>query len=286
MHVKFKVACLQMETELGNKEANLSKMVSMIDKAAKQDVKLAVFPELSLTGFNCGESFFELSEPIPGSATEVLCEKAKENEMYVVAGLPEKGDIAGVLYNSVVLIDPKGSIVGKYRKTHLALYLHWDITSEEPEIFRRGNKLSVFKTELGTIGMLICQDSDFPETWRTLALKGAEIVTFSSASPTSFRYMWYNELTTMAFQNGFYIIATNKVGKEVFDFQGKRIVEEAFGGSLIIDPLGQIVQKAKELEEDIIVAEINTDEVAKARWATKLLRDRRPELYKVICQME
>lgn len=284
--MKFKVACLQMETELGNKKTNLSKMVDMIDKAAKQDAKLVVFPELSLTGFNCGESFLELSEPIPGPTTEVLCKKAKENGMFVVAGLPEKGDIPGVLYNSVVLIGSDGSIIGKYRKTHLALYLHWDIISEEPEIFRRGNKLSVFKTELGSIGMLICQDSDFPETWRTLALKGAEIVTFSSASPTSFRYMWYNELTTMAFQNGFYVIATNKVGKEEFDFKGKKIVEESFGGSLIIDPLGQIVQRAREFDEDIIVAEIDTDEVVKARWTTKLLRDRRPELYKMICEME
>ncbi len=283
--MKFRVACLQIKTELGNKEANLSKMIDMIDKVAKQDVKLAVFPELSLTGFNCGESFLNLSEPIPGPSTKVLCEKAKENEMFIVAGLPERGEMPGVIYNSVVLIDSRGTIVGKYRKTHLALYLHGDIISEEPEIFRRGNKLSVFKTELGSIGMLICQDSDFPETWRTLALKGAEIVTFSSASPTSFRYMWYNELTTMAFQNGFYIIATNKVGKEEFDFQGKKIIEESFGGSLIIDPLGQIVQKAKEFEEDIIVAEINTDKVIKARWDTKLLRDRRPELYKIICEM-
>ncbi len=283
--MKFKVACLQMETELGNKGANLSKMTEMIDKAARQNVKLAVFPELSLTGFNCGERFLDLSEPIPGPATDVLCEKAKENEMFIVAGLPER-DIPGVLYNTVLLIDSRGSIIGKYRKTHLALYLHWDIISEEPEIFRRGNKLSVFKTELGSIGMLICQDGDFPETWRTLALKGAEIVTFSSASPTSFRYMWYNELTAMAFQNGFYVIATNKVGKEIFDFQNKRIEEEAFGGSLIIDPLGRIVQKAKEFEEDIIIAEINTGEVTKARWATKLLRDRRPELYRIICEMK
>lgn len=284
--MKFKVASLQMKTKLGDKKANLSRMVSMIDKVAKQNVKLAVFPELSLTGFNCGDEFFELSEPIPGPSIEILGEKAREHEMYIVAGLPEKGNIAGVLYNAEVLIGPDGMVIGKYRKTHLALYLHWDIVSEEPEIFRKGNQLSVFKTELGNIGMLICQDSDFPETWRTLALNGAEIVAFSSASPTSFKYMWYNELSAMAFQNGFYIVAANKVGKEVFDFQGKKIEEEAFGGSIIIDPLGRIIQKAKEFEEHIIVAKIDTDEVAKSRWATKLLRDRRPELYRAICRME
>jgi len=98
--------------------------------------------------------------------------------------------------------------------------------------------------------------------------------------------MWYNELTAMAYQNSFYIIATNKVGKESYDFHGIKAELESFGGSIILDPLGQIIKNAKEFEEDIIVAEINTDEVAKNRWATKLLRDRRPELYKEICKME
>jgi len=88
----------------------------------------------------------------------------------------------------------------------------------------------------------------------------------------------------MAYQNGYYVVATNKVGKEVFDFHGKKLEETAFGGSLIIDPLGRIIKSAKEFEEDIIIAEIDTNEVVKARWATKLLRDRRPELYKVICE--
>jgi len=285
--MKFKVACLQMGTKLGDKQANLSKMISMLDDAAKQNVKLAVFPELALTGFSCGEKHFELSEPIPGPTTEAIGRKAKEHGMYVVVGMPEKGNIAGVIYNAAALVAPDGKVIAKYRKSHLALYLHWgDIICEEQEIFRRGNELSVFKTELGNIGILICQDSDFPETWRTIALKGAEIVTFPSASPPGFKYMWYNELTAMAYQNSFYIIATNKVGKESYDFHGIKAELESFGGSIILDPLGQIIKNAKEFEEDIIVAEINTDEVAKNRWATKLLRDRRPELYKEICKME
>ncbi|RLG06249.1 MAG: carbon-nitrogen hydrolase family protein [Thaumarchaeota archaeon] len=282
--MKFKVACLQMDAKLGDKEYNLRKMLSMIDEVSKQEVRLAVFPELALTGFNCGEDFLKLAEPIPGPTTEKIGEKAREYGMYIVVGMPERGDLPGILYNAAVLIGPNGDIIGVYRKTHLALYLHWEIVSEEPEIFRRGNQIPVFNTELGRIGMLICQDGDFPETWRVLALKGAEIAVFSSASPEGFRYMWYNELTAMAYQNGYYVIATNKVGKEVFDFHGKKLEETAFGGSLIIDPLGRIIKKAKEFEEDIIVAEIDTEEVVKARWATKLLRDRRPELYKVICQ--
>jgi len=282
--MRFKVACLQMDPKLGDKEHNLKKILSMIDEVGRQEVRLAVFPELALTGFNCGEDFLKLAEPIPGPTTEKIGEKAREYNMYVVVGMPERGELPGILYNAAALIGPNGDVVGVYRKSHLALYLHWEIISEEPEIFRRGNKLSVFNTELGKIGILICQDGDFPETWRVLALKGAEIIAFSSASPEGFKYMWYNELTTMAYQNGYYILATNKVGKEVFDFHGKKLEETAFGGSLIIDPLGRIIKSAKEFEEDIIIAEIDTNEVVKARWATKLLRDRRPELYKVICE--
>jgi len=284
--MKFKVACLQMETKLGDKKANLSKMLSMIDDAAKQDVKLAVFPEVALTGFSCGQKFLELSEPIPGPTTEAIGKKTKEHAMYAVVGMPEKGDIGGILYNSAAMVGPDGTVIAKYSKSHLALYLHWgDIICEEQEIFRKGNELSVFKTELGDIGILICQDSDFPETWRTLGLKGAEVVAFPSASPPGFSYMWYSELAAMAFQNGFYVIATNKVGKENYDFHGIPAELVSFGGSIIIDPLGRIIKRAKEFEEEIIVAEIDTDEAAKARWETKLFRDRRPELYGEITRM-
>ena len=277
---------MQMETKLADKKANLSKILSMIDEAAKQNVKLAVFPECALTGFSCGQEYLQLSEPIPGPTTEIIGKKTKEHSMYVVVGMPEKGKIEGVLHNSAALIGPEGTVVAKYSKSHLALYLHWgDIICEEQEIFRKGNELSVFKTELGNIGILICQDSDFPETWRVLGLKGADIVLFPSASPPGFSYMWYNELSAMAFQNGFYIIATNKVGKENYEFHGIRAELVSFGGSIIVDPLGRIVKQAKEFREEIIVAEIDTDEVAKARWDTKLLRDRRPELYGAITEM-
>ncbi len=284
--MKCKVAAVQINSKLGEKKENLEKVLGSLDELSGKEVKLAVFPELTLTGFNCGEMFKELAEPIPGPSTEEVSKKAKEYGMYVVVGLPEKGEIPGILYNAVALIGPDGKIHGVYRKSHLALYLHWDIISEEPEIFRRGNRIDVFNTDIGKIGMLICQDSDFPEPWRVLALKGAEIVTFSSASPKEFAYMWYNLLTAMAYVNGFYIIAANKVGKEVFDFQGKTMEEISFGGSLIIDPLGRILARAKEDEEDLIVAEIDTKNVFEYRWATKLLRDRRPELYEVICKRD
>lgn len=282
---KFKAACVQTEPKLADKEANLEKILNRIDKVAQENVKLAVFPELSLTGYNCGEAFFELAEKIPGPTTDKLETKAKEHNMYFVVGMPEEGDVRGVFYNTVVFYGPDG-IVGKYRKTHLALYLKWEAVSQEPEIFRRGNKFYVYPTELGNIGMLICQDSDLSETWRVLTLMGAEIVTFSSASPDSFAYMWYHQKATMAYHNGIYIVACNSVGKESFTFRGQPMEEISFGGSVIVDPLGQIIAQAAENQEDIITAEIDLAQVKNRRHETKLLRDRRPELYGIICKQD
>lgn len=284
--MRFRAACVQLDTRLGDKEYNLRRVLESIDRVAKEDVRLIVFPELTLTGFNCGEKFLELAETVPGPSTEKICAEARKHGVYVVVGIPEKSGLPGVLYNAAVLIGPNGDICGIYRKTHLALYLHWEIISEEPEIFRPGNRIEVFNTDFGKLGILICQDGDFPETWRVLALKGAEIVAFISASPEGFRYMWYNEITAMAYQNGFYVVATNKAGKEVFEFHGKTLEEVAFGGSIIVDPLGRIIARAKEFEEDVITAEIDPGEVVKARWGTKLLRDRRPELYGVISEAD
>lgn len=281
--MRLKVAAAQIDVVPNNKKENLRKITEIIDRAASKNVNLLVFPELVLTGYNCGEKFTKLAEPIPGPSTNVISKKAKEHGMLIAFTLPEKDTIPGIIYNTSVLIGSNGQIVGKYRKTHTALYLHWDIVVEEQEIFRKGNELRVFETEFGKMGLLICQDGDFPETWRTLMLKGAEIVAFSSASPKEFAYMWYNELTTMAFQNGYYIIAANRVGREEYMFRKEKMKIDFFGGSIIVDPLGRIVAKGSEFKEELIIADIDTSMIFEVRWATKLLRDRRPELYRDLC---
>jgi len=279
-----RVAAIQLESQLGKVERNRSRIVEMLNEAAGQGTKLAVLPELSTTGFCLGEDFAKIAESIPGETTDLLAQIAKSHQMHVVCGLPERGEIPGVIYNAVALIDANGRVAGKFRKLHVTLYLHTtDFADEEREIFRPGNELPVFKTELGNLGMLICQDGDYPEPYRVLVLKGAEIVTVSVNTPRGFEEMWWKMYCAHAYMNGCFVIVCNKVGDEHYTFEGKENVASFFGGSYVAGPLGEIISKGGDKEE-IVYADIDPGEVARARWSTKLLRDYRPELYGLISE--
>lgn len=277
-----RVAAVQLESQLGNVEQNLNRALEMVDEAGREGAKLAVLPELSTTGFCLGEDFMKVAEAIPGPTTNRFAEVSKRHQMYIVCGLPEKGEVPGVIYNAVALIDPNGNVMGRFRKLHITLYLHTaDFLDEEREIFRPGNELPVFRTEIGGIGMLICQDGDYPEPYRVLTLKGAEIITVSVNTPRSFEEMWWKLYCTQAYMNGCFIIACNKVGDEHYTFEGKEYTAGFLGCSYIAGPFGQIIAKGGQKEE-IVYADIDPVEVARARWSTKLLRDFRPELYELI----
>jgi predicted amidohydrolase len=275
----LKVACLQLCPELGQKEKNLRRLLEALEEASALGAELCVAPELSITGFSCGSLFPELAEPIPGPSVKAVAEMAQKRRLYVAFGLPEKEPATGVIYNSAVLVGPDGKLLGRYRKTHLSLYLRGPLVSEEAYYFRRGEALPVFTTPLGGVGLLICQDGDFPESWRTLCLLGARLVLFLSASPKEFGPLWYSELSTMAYQNGFFIVAANRGGIEEFEFSGRKVKLEMLGGSLVADPYGRIVARAPEGEQALLTAEIDLGLVDKARQESCLLRDRRPELY-------
>jgi predicted amidohydrolase len=275
----IRVAAIQLESQLGNVERNVSQALKMVDEAGRSGAKLAVLPELSTTGFCLGEGFVKVAENIPGPTVTRFAELAKRHQMYIACGLPEKSEVPGLIYNTVALIDPTGNVAGRFRKLHVTLYLHTtDFIDEEREIFRPGNELPVFKTEIGNLGMLICQDGDYPEPYRVLTLKGAEIISVSVNTPRGFEEMWWKLYCTQAYMNGCFVIACNKVGDEHYKFEGKECSVGFFGGSYIAGPLGQVMAKGSSREE-VVYADIDPSEAARARWSTKLLRDFRPELY-------
>ncbi|MCX5899518.1 MAG: hydratase, partial [Proteobacteria bacterium] len=161
-----KVAALQMEPHIGDKDYNMAETLKIIDKAGKMGAKLMVLPELCNTGyiFNSREEAFALSEEVPeGPCTEEWIKKAKEYNAYICAGITERE--GNNLYNSVVVVGPDGYI-GTYRKMHL-----WN---EEKLWFEPGNLgFPVFDLPFGKIGCRICYDVWFPETTRILAAQGA-----------------------------------------------------------------------------------------------------------------
>ncbi len=166
---EVKVACIQFLPVFGDKDANLSAMARDIRKAAHLGAEIVVLPELADSGyvFNTAPELAGLAEAIPGGrSAESLIALARELGIHIVSGLAESD--AGRFYNSAILCGPDGYI-GKYRKLHL-----WN---RENLFFAPGDLgLPVFDTRLGRIGIAICYDGWFPETFRQLALNGAELV--------------------------------------------------------------------------------------------------------------
>src|SRR5690554_792368 len=114
MKLKYKIALAQTTPKTAETKLNREKMLQYVQDAAQQGAKLIAFPELALTGYNCGDRFFEIAEQIPGESTLLFVEAAKKYGIYIVWGMVEHG-IAGLLYNVAVIVGPEG-YVGKWRK--------------------------------------------------------------------------------------------------------------------------------------------------------------------------
>lgn len=241
----MKVGFYQFDVAFGDRERNLGKVT---DTLCDAEFELIVLPELFNTGFlfSSRQEVMVYAEPVPdGETSQQLIDLARQKNAYIVAGLAE-GD-KGQVYNTAILVGPHG-FVGKHRKTHLAPI--------ERSLFDRGRELDVF--DLGVrAGIIICLESWFPEIWRLLALKGAQMI----CCPANFAGSWNTGIIKVrAKENGIYTINANRTGKE---FQnGKRA--RFRGESQIISPDGSILYRAGKQEclvtQDIPLAETPTRE--------------------------
>ena len=270
---KYMTALVQMDTG-DNKEENLKYACDCIDEAAKRGVSLVCFPEvMNLIGRNTGEGGGK--ESVPGYTTDILCRKAKEHGIYIHGGsiteeIPgEKGS-----RNTSAFISPEGEILAVYRKTHM-----FDITLadgtpfNESDKVKPGEEIVTVATELGTFGMSICYDIRFPELYRIMALRGAQVM-FAPASftmPTG-KDHWEPILRTRAIENGCYIVAAGQIGTKP--------AYTAYGNSMVVDPWGTVIARAKD-EPGITYAEIDLDYADKIRRQIPSLRNRRTDLYEV-----
>ncbi len=201
----MKVAVVQPNIKLGKKDANVWSISNEVTLLGRREVDIACFPELATTGYALYDKWPDFSEPIPGPTTEKLGKAAREAGMYVVVGMPEKGP-GRTIYDSAVLIDPKGEVAGVYRKVHL-----WD---KERVYFTRADSFPTFKTKLGTIGIGICYDIEFPEASRSLALGGAKLLLFPSAEPKWMRRQIDVYAQSRAAENCVFIAYSNLAGRE------------------------------------------------------------------------
>lgn len=271
---EVRVACIQMEPVVGDKDRNLARSLEMIDEAAGQGARLIVLPELANSGyvFTSRDEAIALAEEIPsGPTTTAWAAAAARHGAWIVAGIAEKaGDR---LYNSSVLIGPEG-VIGTFRKVHL-----WN---EENLFFEPGDLgFPVFHTPIGRLGMLICYDSWFPEAYRLCALQGADIV----CVPTNWvpipgqdpdREAMANILCMgSAHSNSVFVAAANRVGTE----RGQPFI----GQSLIVSYTGwPVAGPASATTEEILYANLNlADARRKRNWNeyNQPLRDRRADVY-------
>jgi len=273
---EFIAACAQFAVTPNDIKANVEKGVAWLEQAVKEnEAELVVFPETVTTGFVTGmdaNALWDSVDDVGGCISHEIQAAAKSLKVHVVWASYRRGPERGVIYNSAMLIGPDGEIIGTYDKTHPFPLERCDCGGWVTV----GNRADVFETALGTLGMIICYDGDFPELSRLLAVKGAEIIVRPSALLRSFD-IWNLTNSARAYDNHVYMVATNAVGP---DAGGSYY----FGHSMIVNPIAWRLAQARGGEE-IVSAKLDPDPLRHPTWGTKALQsfdhlqDRNLELY-------
>ena len=284
MTKKTKIAIIQTKVS-NNEKLNIKNSINKIKLAAKKKAKIICLPELFLSPYFCqteNHSKFKLAEKIPGKKTILYCELAKKLSVILIIPLFEKKTY-GLYHNTSIIINEKGKIISKYRKMHIPD----DPGYYEKFYFTPGDLgFKSTKTKYAKIGSLICWDQWFPEAARLTALKGAEILFYPTAigwHPKEKKKFGKSQLDAWiimqrshAIANGVFVAAINRTGLEKIG--NKKI--QFWGNSMIIDPSGNVVARAKSEKEEILIYDINLSKIENVRNHWPFLRDRRIDYYK------
>jgi predicted amidohydrolase len=251
------VAAVQVAAIPGAVEHNLARFAALArEHAAGAD--LIVAPELLPSGYDLAVLAAQghvLAEPLDGPIVTATAELAAELDSTIVVGLLERDGEAR--YDSVVVVDANG-LLGTYRKTHLY--------PPERAHFASGDRLTTVPTAAGRLGLMICFEHAFPDVATALALAGSEILVIPSAVPYGYEHLLTLRTRARAQDNQMFAIASNLAG-DVF-----------CGGSLIVDPRGDVVAEAGTSDE-VVRATIDLAEIEREREREPSLGLRRPELY-------
>jgi predicted amidohydrolase len=271
--MQIKLALAQINTVLGDVQANLEKHLVLIEQAREAGAGLICFPELSLTGYNLQDLSYDVATR-PTTDNPVFAPLFRASrELDIVAGFVDV-DVRNRFYIATAYLSG-GELLHVHHKAYLPTYSLFD----EGRYFAWGDDLRAFDTRFGRVGMLICEDFWHASPPYLLWLDGADILLLMSASPgrgldrhnklASARWV---EHVTQAYAGLFtcFVAHTNRVG-----------VEDGFifwGGSLVYDPDGELVAQAPLMEEHLLVTTLDTDHLRRTRSRLPLLRDERSEL--------
>jgi N-carbamoylputrescine amidase len=280
---KVTVAATQMSCSW-DVEENIASAEALVREAAAQGAQVILLQELFERIYFCQkqkESYREFAGPISENQA-IIHFKAIAKELKVVLPISIFEQAGQVAYNSVVMIDADGELLGTYRKTHIPDGPGYC----EKFYFTPGDTgFKVWDTQYGKIGVGICWDQWFPEAARAMALMGAEILLYPTAIGTEpyddtidSSDHWQRTQQGHAAANIIPVIVSNRVGRE--DIDDSHI--SFYGTSFITDPTGAIVEELNKQETGIITHTFELDGIARLRKEWGLFRDRRPSQYKVL----
>ena len=257
---KIKVAAVQMDIILGNPPANRAKAFHMVEKAAQQQAKVILLPELWTTGY-CLERVHLLAETKTGPSIIGLRKLARRYGVTIAGSIAEKSHKG--IFNTAYVVNQDG-LLGRYRKIHLVPFM------SETTYLKAGHALPVFHSNGVKFAVTICYDLRFPELIALLGYQKIDLYLNTAAYIVPRLEHWRIMLRARAIENQFFVLAASRVGHDgTYTY---------FGHSLIIDPLGKILAEAGESEE-IITAELDLGYLQEVRKQLPLLDNRRPALY-------
>ena len=270
------VAIVQMAMS-GDRQDNIARACQWIRRAALQGAQVVLLPELFEGPYfprTIDNAHFVLATSVnENPAIKAMTTLCSELKVVVPVSFFERDGES--YYNSVVMIDADGSVLGRYRKTHIPDGAGY----EEKHYFSAGDSgFVVFDTHYGRIGVGICWDQWFPECARALTLLGAEVLLYPTAIGSEplpphrdTRAPWRRVMQGHAVANTIPVAAANRVGEE----EGQRF----YGTSFVCDGYGEVCAELDDQEEGFVMVEFRRDKLAQERDWMGLLRDRRPECY-------
>ncbi len=261
-----------------NRENNLSTAVSYIQRAAEQRADIVCLPELFRTPYFCRDerATQDYTEALPGEVGAVLSAEAKRLGIAIVGGSVYEAAEAGHRYNTSIIINKAGEVLGTYRKTHIP----HDPAFFEMSYFEPGNSgFKVFDVGFAKIGVLICFDQWFPEAARSLALAGAEIIFYPTAiarvkeapqEEGDWQHAWESVQVGHAIANNLIVCPVNRVGQESSS--------TFWGGSFICNAFGKILAKGGD-QPELVVAQVDLGHSQFVKEGWRFFESRRPNQY-------
>ena len=269
-------------------DKNVSNAEKLVRQAASEGAQIILIQELFESQYFCmdqKEELFELSKPFENHPTiKKFSELAKELKVVLPVSFFEKANRAH--YNSVAIVDADGSVLGKYRKSHIPDGPGY----QEKFYFNPGDTgFKVWNTKYAKIGVGICWDQWFPEAARSMVLSGAELLLYPTAiggEPEDDGFdssdMWQRAMIGHSASNQIPVIASNRIGTE----KGIDIENYFYGRSFVTNHVGDKIAEGSRDKEEVLIGKINLSEAETLRNVWGVFRDRRPELYKGLLNLD